>query len=84
MIFYQNIYIGNKFIKVPDVIQVRNVYNLNINYCTPFRNILITEIYNVHYTIICDEKRLPVQADKYLLLAEKESEYPQEYVPSKT
>lgn len=73
VIFYRIVYTENKFVKVPDVIQIRNTYNLNSNHCTSFCDIpIINTYYAVQYTIICDENRLPVQADdKHLLLIEK-------------
>ncbi|XP_036141084.1 uncharacterized protein LOC118645009 [Monomorium pharaonis] len=67
--------IQSKFVKVPDAIQIRNTYNLNSNHCTSFCDIpIINTYYPIQYTIICDENRLPVEADdKHLLLVEKAS-----------
>jgi len=67
----------NKFVKVPDEILIRNAYNLNVNHISSICDIpIIKTFYAIHYAVICDENRLPVQADdKHLLLVEKTCKY---------
>lgn len=65
-----------KFVRVPDVVQVRNAYNLNSNSSTSIASIPITQaVHPDHHVILCNDNRVPVQIDTYLLVVEKICKY---------
>lgn len=66
-----------KFVRVPDITEIRNAFNLDSNSNTSISSIPITHtIHPIHHVILCDENRIPVQLDEtYLLVVEKICKY---------